>query len=367
MSQTCPPTGHVNDRLPKNAPINLLFQRKQDRPVIVEAQWPDQTTSDWHIAIGRRIKLAIKGMLRPARDLAETQGTLYQDDIQSKPYVPGTNADIFRGTLDLRDGACKKVAIKVVKRKSCQREAAVWTPLKHQNLVPLIAIIADRDMLISAFYENGNIRDYLRHNSRVKALKLVLGIASGLSYLHNSGVVHGDLKAENVLIDDDGCAQLTDFGISQVDGCRGCTTASIGTRTYIAPELLDDGLPKKGARTTRMSDVYSLGILALEIFSSIRPTETGPANNYQPDRENIVARCPTPSGKSSRRAGLSSRIADPKSTKSSDSSTPSAHNLGHPAQVQHAHPISAMVSPNMSNMSRRIFVKDGTARLSQES
>jgi serine/threonine protein kinase len=70
----------------------------------------------------------------------------------------------------------------------------------------------------------------------------------------------------NVLITDDGVPLISDFGISQVLGSRGYTTVSVGTRAYIAPELREKvEPPKTGAWTTKESDMYSFGILILEV------------------------------------------------------------------------------------------------------
>jgi serine/threonine protein kinase len=73
------------------------------------------------------------------------------------------------------------------------------------------------------------------------------------------------------VVDDDGCAKLIDFGISKLIGWRGCTTASVGTDTYIAPELRNKpSPPETGSWTTKESDVYSFGILAFEVRLQVR-------------------------------------------------------------------------------------------------
>ncbi|KAJ6506856.1 kinase-like domain-containing protein [Mycena sanguinolenta] len=92
-----------------------------------------------------------------------------------------------------------------------------------------------------------------------------------LKNLHSQDIVHRDLKPSNVLIDDDGTALIADFGISRVLDVSGYTTASVGTRLYIAPELRESRV-----RTTKKTDVYSFAILTLEVFSSVQRGEVEP-------------------------------------------------------------------------------------------
>ncbi|KAJ7798908.1 kinase-like domain-containing protein [Mycena olivaceomarginata] len=183
------------------------------------------------------------------------------------------------------------VAIKLVKNRNVEREARIWLPLDHPNLVPLVAFVEKRSLLISRFYHLGNMGAFLRQNPDInlgQRLSLVLNIGAGLEFLHSQDIVHGDLKTTNVLIDDDGTPRISDYGISQVLGLRGYTTASVGTRAYIAPELWEKCLmpqrPEIGAWTTKESDIYSFGILGLEILSSVQRVEVNPSDPDQPRR-----------------------------------------------------------------------------------
>ncbi|KAJ7312829.1 kinase-like domain-containing protein [Mycena albidolilacea] len=268
---------HVHDRLRQTSAVKITYTRPQDPPVVVTARWATSNTDSRTGLIFNWLKtLFSRGV----------QGKLTQQNKQSEPFVLGYGADIFVGTLVLNDwnGIEQLVAIKLVKQapRKLQREAAIWLHLKHQNIVSLIAFIEERSLLISLFHKNGNIRTYLQKNPGVNVLNLVLGVASGLGYLHEQDVVHGDLKPENVVVDNEGSAKLTDFGISKLIGWRGCTTASVGTCTYIAPELFGKlSPPETGSWTTKESDVYSFGVLALEIFNSIQPPARDPALQYR--------------------------------------------------------------------------------------
>ncbi|KAJ7488974.1 kinase-like domain-containing protein [Mycena latifolia] len=157
------------------------------------------------------------------------------------------------------------------------REANIWSKLKHENVLPFIGVcddvrIAPFPVLISPLCGFGHIGRYLRNNASANRDHLVCGVASGLKYLHDNDIVHGDLKVQNVLVDKRGVPCICDFGISKILNRRGFTTLSVGTVPYMAPELFlvigrdntSGGLPS----TTKQSDVYSFALLALEILTS---------------------------------------------------------------------------------------------------
>jgi len=89
--------------------------------------------------------------------------------------------------------------------------------------------------------------------------------------LHAKGVIHGDLKVDNIIISDRLEAQITDFGISQIVGVQGFTTDNPRNIRFTAPELMPthaghDGAGVSSVRPTRQSDIFSLGILLLQLF-----------------------------------------------------------------------------------------------------
>jgi len=127
----------------------------------------------------------------------------------------------------------------------------------------------------------GSIRQYVRSNEGVDRLKLLVDVTEGLSYLHSANVVHGNLKGNNILVDDKGTACLCDFGLSaMVATLHAHTSASVtGSPRWMAPELFDrkDGDPGN-SRPSEMSDIYALGMVFIEVF-----TGEIPFRRYQED------------------------------------------------------------------------------------
>ncbi|KAJ7731353.1 kinase-like domain-containing protein, partial [Mycena metata] len=125
--------------------------------------------------------------------------------------------------------------------------------------------------LVSPWMENGNIYNYLKSNPvGINRLTLVIDVAIGLEHLHGLKLVHGDLKAINVLVTRSGRAVLADFGLSSVvvDSeipALSSTTRSGGTTRWQAPELL------RGSRNSAASDVYAFACVCYEIFTEKVP------------------------------------------------------------------------------------------------
>ncbi|KAG8926019.1 hypothetical protein FRC03_009686 [Tulasnella sp. 419] len=205
----------------------------------------------------------------------------------------GGFSDIWRGTLR-KHGADIEVAIKELRvrqsassenaaaiterlKKRCFREVLLWRTLQHVNIVPLLGFAMDpsgNPVLISPWCPNGNVVHFLNSYPDANRPALALDAAEGLTYLHSIPVVHGDLKAENVLVDNSGRACLCDFGMSQFidESARitGFTTTHAnagGTDRFLSPELLSDN-PK-----TTTSDIWAFGCVVVQILTGQIPFE----------------------------------------------------------------------------------------------
>jgi len=160
--------------------------------------------------------------------------------------------------------------------KRLNRETWVWQILEHKNVLSFLGVCRDfgpSTVMISPLCNNGDAPTYLVNNPKADRLVLVTGVAQGLEYLHSMDVIHGDLKGHNIMVDDNGTPQLSDFGQSKLVDRRGFTTATFtGSTRYMAPELLpteseDEVLPK----VTKESDVYGFSMVALEILTGRIP------------------------------------------------------------------------------------------------
>ncbi|KAF8595206.1 kinase-like protein, partial [Ceratobasidium sp. AG-I] len=96
------------------------------------------------------------------------------------------------------------------------RELYHWSKLKHQNVLELlgVALFQGQLSMVSPWMANGTLQEYIAKNRHVDRWGLSLQVAAGLTYIHQQGMVHGDLKAMNILVSDDGIAKIADFGSS---------------------------------------------------------------------------------------------------------------------------------------------------------
>ncbi|KAG8921283.1 hypothetical protein FRC02_000332 [Tulasnella sp. 418] len=155
-----------------------------------------------------------------------------------------------------------------------QREIHVWSKLKHPYIVPLIGFrIEPSTCLISPWYSNGHVRNWVKRHPEVDRQKLMRQAANGMTHLHSMDppIIHGDIKADNVLVDDGGNAVINDFGLSQIieDTSPGFTitsTGAVGNARWLAPEIVSGDLMRSKA-----SDVYAFGCLLLEIATGALP------------------------------------------------------------------------------------------------
>nr|CAN64986.1 hypothetical protein VITISV_035640 [Vitis vinifera] len=176
------------------------------------------------------------------------------------------------------------VAVKRVSRNSQQgmkeyaSEVKIFCRLRHRNLVQLMGWCHKKEelLLVYELLPNGSLSTCLFEEKTLLTwsmrYRIALGLASSLLYLHEEWeqcVVHRDIKSSNVMLDSDFNAKLGDFGLARlVDHGKGSqTTVLSGTMGYMAPECFVTG------KASKESDVYSFGIVALEICCGRRAVE----------------------------------------------------------------------------------------------
>ncbi|XVE92392.1 hypothetical protein REPUB_Repub01dG0093300 [Reevesia pubescens] len=197
----------------------------------------------------------------------------------------GGYGKVYRGTL--ADGMV--VAIKRAQEGSLQgereflTEIQLLTRLHHRNLVSLIGYCDEEgeQMLVYEFMSNGTLRDHLSANEAKEPLsfemrlRVSLDLAKGILYLHTEAdppIFHRDIKATNILLDSKFTAKVADFGLSRlapVPDVEGAVPAYVSTVGYLDPEYF---LTRK---LTDKSDVYSLGVVFLELLTGMHPISHG--------------------------------------------------------------------------------------------
>ncbi|PSR90291.1 hypothetical protein PHLCEN_2v4931, partial [Hermanssonia centrifuga] len=162
-----------------------------------------------------------------------------------------------------------------------------WRTLKHENLLPFLGIAirkpgkdSDGLHLISPRMEYGNVLKVLekkgKTNEDISRLthRWILEIAKGMAYLHQEDIVHGDLRARNILIDRNYSVRIADYGLSKLAGDMDFNylSAHPSLARWMAPELLQCATPKQvPSLQTLASDVYAFACVCLELYTGDVP------------------------------------------------------------------------------------------------
>ncbi|KDQ57774.1 hypothetical protein JAAARDRAFT_274932 [Jaapia argillacea MUCL 33604] len=154
--------------------------------------------------------------------------------------------------------------------------------LRHPNISRFFGIVDNCGPLPSIvlpFYDNGNALTYLKAHPEADRLAILSEVASALEFLHSLAppVMHGNVRASNIMIKADGTACLTDIGLSAITATANFTTPNIGgSCRWIAPEVMnppdsDDVDEEPGVQFTPQSDTYSWAMAGLEIYTGKPP------------------------------------------------------------------------------------------------
>ncbi|GLJ40447.1 hypothetical protein SUGI_0833400 [Cryptomeria japonica] len=205
------------------------------------------------------------------RDVWEIDSKLLKLD---RKVASGSYGDLFRGTYCGQD-----VAIKVLKPErldvDLQREFAqevfIMRKVRHKNIVQFIGSCTRPPNLciVTEFMSGGSVYDYLhKHKGIFKLpalLKVAIDVSKGMDYLHQNNIIHRDLKAANLLMDENEVVKIADFGVARVQSQSGVMTAETGTYRWMAPEVIEH------KPYDRKVDVFSFAIVLWELLTGKLP------------------------------------------------------------------------------------------------
>ncbi|XP_049391691.1 receptor kinase-like protein Xa21 [Solanum stenotomum] len=210
----------------------------------------------------------------------EIQRATNNFDDESNLIGEGSSGSVYKGILS----SGTVVAIKVLDLENeqvCKRfdtECEVMRNVRHRNLVPVITTCSSDYIraFVLQFMPNGSLENWLykedRHLNLHQRVTVMLDAAMAIEYLHHGHVtpiVHCDLKPANVLLDEDMVGHVGDFGIPKILAISKSMayTETLGTLGYIAPEYGSEGI------VSTSGDVYSYGIMLMEVLTKRRPTD----------------------------------------------------------------------------------------------
>ncbi|KAG8791761.1 hypothetical protein FRC12_008182 [Ceratobasidium sp. 428] len=204
------------------------------------------------------------------------------DESSASPVSAGGLGDVYRGSL--RDK--RLVAIKALRvsfdsddepdrlPKRAARELYAWSQCNHFNVLPLLGLVQFEGQIrmVSLWMENGSLPEYLNQHPDTDRCNMSVQVANGLSYIHGTDIIHGDLKGQNVLVSEKGVPMITDFGnaVLQRGNLQFTETRKAAqftprwTASYFAPELL----VSETVTLSKEGDVYALG---MEIITGTVP------------------------------------------------------------------------------------------------
>ncbi|KAL5540133.1 hypothetical protein UlMin_042357 [Ulmus minor] len=194
-------------------------------------------------------------------------------------FAQGAFGKLYRGTYNGED-----VAIKLLERpendleraqlmeQQFQQEVKMLATLKHPNIVRFIGACRKPMVwcIVTEYAKGGSVRQFLmKRQSRAVPLKLAvkqaLDVARGMAYVHALGLIHRDLKSDNLLIFSDKSIKIADFGVARIEVQTEGMTPETGTYRWMAPEMIQH------RPYTQKVDVYSFGIVLWELITGMLP------------------------------------------------------------------------------------------------
>ncbi|KAL1826273.1 hypothetical protein ACET3Z_004685 [Daucus carota] len=262
-SRSRPLSLHSSSRLQFNTDMENMERRRFDSLESWSMILDSENVETWEVS---------------KEDQEEWTADLSQLFIGNK-FASGAHSRIYRGIYKQRAVAVKMVRIpthkedtRVFLEQQFKSEVDLLSRLYHQNIVQFIAACKKPPVycIITEYMSQGTLRMYLNKKepyslSTETILRLALDISRGMEYLHAQGVIHRDLKSNNLLLNDEMRVKVADFGTSCLETQSQESKGNMGTYRWMAPEMI------KEKPYTRKVDVYSFGIVLWELTTSLLP------------------------------------------------------------------------------------------------
>ncbi|XP_027904581.1 serine/threonine-protein kinase STY46-like isoform X1 [Vigna unguiculata] len=258
--------------------------------VFVVGGWPIEETKKLKHELAKKIQKLQQHQLKENGSVPTTSTTAKQEQTGmnfiwridagclrfEKKIASGPLSDLYKGTFYNQD-----VAIKVLKHENLneniQREFAqevyIISQIKHKNVVKFVGACTQSPnlYLVTEYMPGGSMFDFLHKQKTALALptllKVAIDVCEGMKYLHQNNIIHRDLKAANLLIDENGVVKVADFGVARVHNQSGIMTAETGTYRWMAPEVIEH------RPYDHKADVFSFAIVLWELLTGKLPYE----------------------------------------------------------------------------------------------
>ncbi|CAL5383402.1 unnamed protein product [Camellia sinensis] len=187
----------------------------------------------------------------------------------------GLYGDLYKGTFNSQDVAIKVLRAEYLNdvQKEFAQEVYILRRVRHKNVVQFIGACTRPPSLciVTEFMSGGSVYDFMHKRKGIfklpALLKVAIDVSKGMNYLHQNNIIHRDLKAANLLMDESEVVKVADFGVARVETPSGVMTAETGTYRWMAPEVIEH------KPYDRKADVFSFGVVLWELLTGKLPYE----------------------------------------------------------------------------------------------
>jgi len=205
-------------------------------------------------------------------------GKVVSDRYKITKYLGGGMSSVYLAEDIILD---RDVVVKMIKAdpldkeksvKRFQREVESTIQLSHPNIVSVIDVDETEEyhILVTEVVHGPNLKEYIMKNHPIdidEVISIAMMTLRGIQHAHDRGIIHRDIKPQNILMDDSGKVKITDFGIAKALSETRMTETNqvIGSVQYISPEQA------KGQSTDERTDIYSFGVMLFELLTGVLP------------------------------------------------------------------------------------------------